>query len=253
MIKKGATFFLLSSAAAVITAWAAGGVSVVAQVAATVRPDLTGQWQLNRDLSDDAREKLKSMAGRHGGGGGEQAARAQLEEVILSAPTKFVLAQDDQKVVLTEPDGRVRTLPTHNRKVKVDGRDVQTKWEKNRLVSETAVGNAKVIETYERSPNAQQLIVTTRVNMKRHMIGRQVSVRRVYDAVMKQEPPEQEQTEKRTDAPTQRTSAKGQAADSIMASKTLSSVNQKPPLSAGQKIEYGARVAFYNPGAYIRR
>src|SRR5262249_40163403 len=158
-----------------------------------------------------------------------------------------VLTQDDQKVVLTQPDGRVRTLLTHNRKVKVDGLDVQTKWEKNRLVSEIAVGDAKVIETYERSPNASQLIVTARVEMR----GRQVSVRRVYDAVVKQEPPEQEQTEKRTDAPTRSTSAKGQAADSTMASKTLSSINQKTPLSAGQKIGYGARIAFLNPEAYI--
>jgi hypothetical protein len=197
MIKKSATFFLLSSAVAVITAWAAEGVSVVAQVATIVRPDLTGQWQLNRDLSDDAREKLQSMGGggdasggghgpgRHGEGGGAgdggRAAHAQLEEVILSAPTRFVLTQDDQKVVLTEPDGRVRTLPTHNRKMKVDGRDVQTRWEKNRLVSEITVGNAKVIETYERSPNASQLIVIARVDMR----GRQVSFRRVYDDVTK--------------------------------------------------------------------
>ncbi len=63
MIKKSATFFLLASAAAIITTWTAGGVSVVAQVAATVQPDLTGQWQLNRDLSDDAQEKLQNMGG----------------------------------------------------------------------------------------------------------------------------------------------------------------------------------------------
>ena len=198
MIKKSATFFLLASAVAVITAWSAGGVFVVARVAAKVRPDLTGQWQLNRDLSDDSQEKLQNMGGggggadvgghgpghrggSGGGGGGEQAAHAQLGEMILSAPTRFVLTQDDQKVVLTEPDGRVRTLPTNNRKVKVDGLDVQTKWEKNRLVSEITAGDAKVIETYERSPNASQLIVTARVEMR----GRQVSVRRVYDAAPK--------------------------------------------------------------------
>src|SRR5262249_12362554 len=134
MIKKSATFFLLASAVAVITAWAAGGASFVAQADATVRPDLTGQWQLNRDLSDDAQEKLQNMGGgggdadgrghgpghrgRSGGSGGDgpghrggsggsggegQAAHAQLGEMILSAPTRFVLTQDDQKVVLTEP------------------------------------------------------------------------------------------------------------------------------------------------------
>src|SRR5262249_13767944 len=196
MIKKSATFFLRASAVAVITTWTAAGVSVVAEVAATVGPDLTGQWQLNPDLSDDAREKLQSMGGgdssggghgpgRHGGsgasGGRGRAEHADLEEVILRAPTRFVLTQDDQKVVLTEPDGRVRTLPTNNHKVRVDGRDVQTKREKNRLVSEITVGDAKVIETYERSPNASQLIVIARVDMR----GRQVSVRRVYDAVPK--------------------------------------------------------------------
>lgn len=121
-------------------------------------------WQLNRDLSEDAQEKLQSLAGaggpasagghgpgRHGGlsrSGGPEEMHAQLEKLILNAPASFVLTQDDQQVVLTEPDGRVRTLPTNNRKVKVDGRDVKTTWENNRLVSEIKVGNAKVTETY---------------------------------------------------------------------------------------------------------
>jgi Spy/CpxP family protein refolding chaperone len=142
MIKKRSTFPRLACAAAVIAVLTAAGVSVAAQAGAPLRPDLTGQWQLNRDLSDDAREKLQSMGGgggdasggghgpgRHGGFfgifGGGRAAHAQLEEVILNAPSRFALTQDDQKVVLTEPNGRVRTLPTNNRKVKVDGRDVQ--------------------------------------------------------------------------------------------------------------------------------
>jgi len=94
---------------------------------------------------------------------------------------QVVLSQYDLLIVLTQPDGRVRTLLTNNRKVKVDGSDVRTKRENNRLVSEIMVGNARVIETYERSPSASQLIVTARMEMR----GRQVSVRRVYDAVTK--------------------------------------------------------------------
>src|SRR5262245_58698959 len=138
MIKKSATFFLLAFAVAVITAWSAGGVFVVARVAAKVRPDLTGQWQLNRDLSDDSQEKLQNMGGggggadvgghgpghrggSGGGGGGEQAEHAQLGEMILSAPTRFVLTQDDQKVVLTEHEGRVRTLATNNSEMESGG------------------------------------------------------------------------------------------------------------------------------------
>jgi hypothetical protein len=163
---------------------------VAGQERAASRPDLSGRWELNRDLSDDAKKKLESVQsagghgpGRHFGGifGGGQAAHAQLDDVIVNAPTAFVLTQDDEKVLLTEPSGRVRTLPTNNRKVKIDGRDVRTKWENNRLVSEMSVGGAKVIESYERSPNAPQLVVTANVSMR----GRQVSIRRIYDAVRK--------------------------------------------------------------------
>jgi hypothetical protein len=203
MIRKVSTFLLL---AAVITAWAAGRAPVAAQGGhgpghrggggggAPARPDLTGEWQLNPELSEDAQEKLQSMGGGHGpghgggpgghgpghgGGGGGGAEAKQMEEVrnlLLNAPTRFLLTQDDQKVVLTEPNGHVRTLPTNNRKVTIDGRDVRTKWKKNRLVSETTVGNAKLVETYERSPSAPQLVVTARLDMD----GRRVSVRRVY-------------------------------------------------------------------------
>lgn len=170
---------------------------VAAQDRVVGRSNLSGTWQLNRDLSDDAKTKLEGMhssqpagghgPGRHGGlggifggiFGGGQSGHAELEEVVVNAPTRFVVMQDDQKVVLTEPDGRVRTLPTNNRAVKVDGRDVRTKWDNDRLVSEIKVGDAKVVETYERSPNAAQLIVTARVDMQ----GRQVNIRRVYDSV----------------------------------------------------------------------
>jgi hypothetical protein len=202
MIKKTYTFFL--TAAAVITAWAAGGGSAAAQAGGPSRPGLTGKWQLNPKLSEDALEKLRSVGGEgghagrgerpgdHGPGhdgrpdghgpdhrGGGRAEEKQWEEarnLILNAPPRFVLTQNDQKVVLTEPNGHVRTLPTNNRNVKIDGRDVRTKWENNRLVSETTVGDAKLVETYERSPSAPQLIVTARLDMH----GRQVSVRRVY-------------------------------------------------------------------------
>jgi hypothetical protein len=102
-----------------------------------------------------------------------------LEEVLVNAPTNLVVARDNEKVVLTAADGSVRTLPTNNRKVKVAGRDVQTRWENNRLVSEITVGRAKVVETYERSAKPSQLIVTAKVNMR----GHDVTVRRVYDAV----------------------------------------------------------------------
>ena len=115
MIKKSSTFPLL---VAVMTTWVVKGIPATAQAGAG-RPDLTGQWQFNRSLSDDVQAKFGSMEGGHHGGGA-----GPFEEIrnsMLNAPTRLALAQDDQKVVLTESNGRVRTLPTNSRAVKIDG------------------------------------------------------------------------------------------------------------------------------------
>jgi hypothetical protein len=176
MIKKSSTFPLLAT---VVTAW---GVAAISATAQTSRPDLTGQWQLNRDLSDDAQGKFASIGGGgHHGGGGPGRGMEEIRNLLVNAPTRLVVAQDDQQVVLTEPNGHVRTLLTSNRKVKIDGRDVQTRWENSRMVSETTIGNTKLVETYERSPSGRQLIVT--VGMEMH--GQQVGFRRIYDLVGK--------------------------------------------------------------------
>lgn len=192
MIKKIFTFILLASAVVAMTAWAAESISLFSQAGEIAHPDLTGKWRLNRDLSDEAQKKLDEIMGGGGGRGGHgaghgggvgsdgHAGKDEVLKLIVNAPSQFVLTQDEHKVVLTEPAGRVRTLPTDNRKVQqIDGQDVRTKWENSRLVSEITVGNAKVTETYERSATTPQLIVTVAVAMQ----GQQISVRRVYDAV----------------------------------------------------------------------
>jgi len=173
-----------------------GGLVEVASVRAftqerdSLRPDLSGRWQLNRELSENAQAKVDRMQssqghgpGRHGfgglfgrlfGGGDMQEARG----LILNAPSSFTLKQDGDRIVLTGSDGRVRTLTANGRKEKVNGREVQTKWDNQRLVSELEVGDARVTETYEHPTNAPQLIVTSKMAMR----GHDVSVRRVYDA-----------------------------------------------------------------------
>jgi len=180
----------LITAAALVGALAgAPSVRAIAQEAES-RPDLSGRWQLNQQLSENAQAKVDRMQssqghgpGRHGfgglfgrlfGGGDMQEAR----DLVLKAPSSFTLTQDGDRIVLTGSDGRVRTLTPNGRKEKVNGRDVQTTWNKQHLVSETSVSDAKVTDTYERSTTAPQLIVTTRLDMR----GHGVSVRRVYDA-----------------------------------------------------------------------
>lgn len=201
MPRRGLRLWWFIYTAIAVGVLALGAVTTAAQPVTAARPDLAGHWQLNRELSDDARVKLKAINGRsgdtlggHGPGrhgglgrifgglfGGGRAAHAQIEDVIVNAPTSFILVHDDQRVVLTDQSGRARTLPTNNRKTKVDGRDVRTRWETGRLVSEITVGAAKVVETYERSATAPQLIVTAMIEMQ----GQKLAVRRVYDPVTK--------------------------------------------------------------------
>ena len=187
---------LVAHAALIVSLVAVGSTRVVAQERESRRPDLSGRWQLNRELSENAEAKLEHMQssrsgghgpGRHGGvlgrlfGGGHNAQMEEARKLVLNTPSSFSLTQDGDRIVLAESDGRVRTLTANGRKMKVNGRDVQTKWDKHRLVSEISLDGAKVTETYERSTKAPQLIVTTKMAMR----GHEVSVRRVYDALMK--------------------------------------------------------------------
>jgi hypothetical protein len=169
---------------------AIAGVRVSTQERAQARADLAGEWRLNRELSENAQQKIDRMQtsqghgpGRHGLGGlfGRLFGGGDIEEarrMVLNAPTSFTLAEDGNRIVLTSRDGRERTLTANGQKQKVNGRDVLTKWDGPRLVSETTVGDAKVTETFERSTTAPHLILTTNMDMR----GHRVSVRRVYDA-----------------------------------------------------------------------
>jgi len=160
------------------------------QERAPLGADLSGRWRLNGDLSENAEAKLERMRSQSpGGGGGHMGPRglfggsqqAQMEDaraMILDARPSFVLTQDGDRIVITDSSGRIRRLTANGRKEKIDDREVRTRWDNRRLVSEISFGSANVTETYERSAGIPQLIVTTRMDMH----GREVSVRRVYDA-----------------------------------------------------------------------
>lgn len=172
----------------------AGQTPAAAQGPEPSRPELSGRWELNRERSESAEAKLESMQGSPGGGhqppagmhglgglfgrGGQQSSIEQARELFLRRPTSFVVRQDGDRIEVTEGDGRVRVLTANGRKERVNGRDVRTRWDKRLLVSEISLGDAKIVETYERSSNEPTLIVTTKMQMH----GRDISVRRVYDA-----------------------------------------------------------------------
>lgn len=168
----------------------AGMLPVIAQQRDSSRPHLSGRWQVNRALSENAEAQLERAqspqgghrppAGLHGLAGlfGGHDETEQAREAFLHRPSSFVVTQDDERIVVTDSNGRVRALTATGRPEKVDGRDVRTTWDKGLLIVETSFGTVTVAETYERPPNASQLAVTTRMAMG----GREVSVRRVYDA-----------------------------------------------------------------------
>ena len=115
-------------------------VTVINQARPSPQADLSGRWQLNRELSENAEAKLQSMhtssggghrppAGMHGLGGlfgGRKDETEQARELFLRRPTSFVVRQDGDRIELTDSDGRVRVLTANGQKVKVDGRDIRT-------------------------------------------------------------------------------------------------------------------------------
>src|SRR5260370_29601722 len=97
MIKKSSMFPQLPAVATIMLAWGVACISLAAQAGAAGRPDLTGEWQLNRDLSDNAQAKFASMGGggeHHGGGHGQ--GMEEIRNLLLNAPTRLGVAQDDQ-------------------------------------------------------------------------------------------------------------------------------------------------------------
>src|SRR5262249_37047387 len=124
------------------------------------KPILSGRWQLNRDLSEDADRKLQNVregmagsGGDHGGGmgrgggrgrgggmgrggggmepgggsaGGMEQMRAQMEEaqrMLTETPSTVVIMHEDPKLTVVDGYGRQRTLYTDKRKVTADGHE----------------------------------------------------------------------------------------------------------------------------------
>jgi hypothetical protein len=183
------------------------------------KPDLTGAWQLNLDKSDDPRKKLQGtrsggwsdprggmgggtaggMGGVRGGFGGlggrnrgdpdETPAMREAMGAVTEAPEKLTIVYRDADVVLTSGEGLVQTLQPNGQPVQektARGQETErtTKWDGSNLVTEVRMsGGVKITQTYSRSPDGQQLIVTSRFESP----ARVVDIRRVYDAVEKEQ------------------------------------------------------------------
>lgn len=200
-----------------------GAVTAIGQEAAPRRPDLSGEWVLNRDLSADSRgleeaprrrepggepqgrgRRGGGMPGGFGGGmrggfpgesgrgaaGDESKLREQMEEaqrLIREAPTSMLLIYNEPKLAMAATDGRTRTLYADKRKVRTanGNAELEARWDGDRLIAETKFGSIKVVETYAVAENGDQLVVTVKMDAPGPGRGGRpnAELRRVYDRV----------------------------------------------------------------------
>jgi hypothetical protein len=163
------------------------------RVDANARPDFSGTWKLNTDLSEDPREKMQEARGTFGGRGGgrrggggsgdggpDSSSSSRLGEI--AAQRVLTIVHKDPQLVVTDMHGRARTLFTDARKLEEERSEgtakVQTKWKDRSVVVVTKVGSRETTETFERAADGAHLFLTTKIDGGRGSF----SFRRVYDA-----------------------------------------------------------------------
>jgi hypothetical protein len=170
--------------------------------------DLSGNWKLDRERSDDPAQKLRESGGssqrgsgggggsrgRRGGGGfgghrgrpadeGEDNGRTDLSQ-DSRAFDQLTIVHRDPQLRITDGLGREHVLYTDGRKVEEERSagttKIRAKWKDGRVVvSTTPEHGAKITETYAVTADSSALTVTTKVEGR----GRKIEFRRVYDAV----------------------------------------------------------------------
>jgi hypothetical protein len=192
------------------------------RVDANTRPDFSGTWRLNEDLSEDPRTKMQEAGGGHGGrgggvgrgggggeggggrrgmgggggrrGGGDSGERSgdgasRLGET-LAAQKVLTISHKDPELVIRDLNGRSRTFFTDARKVEEERSEgtakIQTKWKGRSIVVVAKLGDREITDTYERAADGARLFLTTKMEGGRAPF----SFRRVYEAPLTPMPAE---------------------------------------------------------------
>jgi len=168
------------------------------------RQTILGAWKLNRDESDDMRNRSQDSSGggyggRRGGGGwpggggngghrsgmgGESDEQRQKMQELLSPPTNITFSMTGAEVDLADDHDRKRAFITDGRKLKKSKDDsyqeIAAKWDGNRLVTDEKDprGN-KMSRTFELSEDGRQLYETLHMTSGRNNTSR--VLRFVYD------------------------------------------------------------------------
>jgi len=149
------------------------------------RQSILGGWRINRDESDDPRQRMQDSrgsngggyGGRRGGGGwpggggyggrrggytGESDEERQKMHELLSPPATMTLSMTGAEVDLQDDHDRKRAFMTDGRKLKKSKDDhyqeIAAKWAGNRLVTdEKSPRGGKMSRSFELSPDGRQL------------------------------------------------------------------------------------------------
>jgi hypothetical protein len=161
-------------------------------VAMAERPNFTGTWRLNRELSDKPQEKVKEAAGRKGALGGiigGRAAQGKLQDRMKNNEALaevLKITHNDPEFQVTGNNDLSRRIFTDGRKVSATtpkGESVETtaRWHGSQLVVVTQRANgAKLTQTYTLGEGGEQMIVLIQIAGQR--LERPIEIRFVYDA-----------------------------------------------------------------------
>ena len=156
------------------------------------RPNFTGTWRLNRELSDKPQEKVKEAVGKRGAIGrmiGGRAAQAKIQDRMKNLEG----FGDTLKITHNDPEFQVSGNGDSSRQIFTDGRKVSVttpkgenlettaRWQGSHLVVVTQrAGGGKLTQTYTLGENGEQMTVVIQIAGRR--LDRPIDMRFVYDA-----------------------------------------------------------------------
>ena len=164
------------------------------------RPDFSGTWQLNEELSENPRDQMSKNTGGRGGGrggmrgegnrgsGGQGRDPGGMQERLQSMKERIEtleIQHQDPELAIGFGDGTRRILFTDGREMEDNLEagvfEAKAKWKQASSVvlkAENAVGQ-KITEIYELDASGQRLEVTTRIEGGDRRPD--LSFKRVYD------------------------------------------------------------------------
>lgn len=176
------------------------------------RQSLLGAWKLNRDESDDLRNRSQDSHGSGGGGyggrrggggwpggggygghrggmgGGESDEGRQKMHELLSPPKTMTFSMTGAEVDLMDDRDRKRAFMTDGRKLQKSKDDnyqqIAAKWDGNRMITdEKSPRGGKMSRTFELSPDGRQLYENLRIESSGRN-NRSLDVHYVYDILV---------------------------------------------------------------------